>query len=350
LQVAAILFVSAGCHTLWHRNKFLEQSVTPDTTLPHELAKTTMPSYRIEPPDILLIDAVKIIPKEPYQIEPLDLLTILVEGTPPESPILGEFRVDASGKVILGPGYGQVSVEGLTVEEAQARIQQHLATILQAPEVSVSLAQPAARQAISGEHLVSQDGTISLGTYGTVRVVGMTVPQARAAIEEHLSQFLEDPQIAVDVASYNSKVYYIILQGAGLGDRLFRFPITGSETVLDGLGQVQGFSVNQSDKIWIARPGPAGMGCDQILPVDWEALIQGGATSTNYQLLPGDRLYVSEDKLVHLATVIQNVTAPFERLFGFTLLGTQTVQTINRLPTGFQGRGSSSIFALLGGS
>jgi polysaccharide export outer membrane protein len=343
-----LLTIAAGCHTLWHRNKFLEQSVTPDTTLPHELAKTTMPSYRIEPPDILLIDAVKIIPKEPYQIEPLDLLTILVEGTPPESPILGEFRVDASGKVILGPGYGQVSVEGLTVEEAQARIQQHLATILQAPEVSVSLAQPAARQAISGEHLVSQDGTISLGTYGTVRVVGMTVPQARAAIEEHLSQFLEDPQIAVDVASYNSKVYYIILQGAGLGDQLFRFPITGNETVLDALGQIQGWSVNQSRRIWVARPSPGG--CDQVLPVDWEAVAQGGSTTTNYQLLPGDRLYVSEDKLVHLATVIQNVTAPFERLFGFTLLGTQTVQQINRSPSGFRGRGAPSIFAVLAGT
>jgi polysaccharide export outer membrane protein len=338
-----------GCHTLWQRNKFLEQSVAPNTTIPHELAKTTMPSYRIEPPDVLLIDAVKIVPKEPYSIEPLDLLTILVEGTPPESPILGEFRVDSEGTIILGPGYGRVRVEGLTIDEAQRRIEEHLSTILATPEVSVSLAEPAASQSIEGDHIVSQDGTIHLGIYGNIRVVGMTVAQAQAAIEKHLSQFLEDPQVAVDVAAYNSKVYYVILQGAGQGDEINRFPITGNETVLDALGQIDGLSPNQSTNMWIARPAPSGMGCDQILPIDWQGISQGGATSTNYQLLPGDRLFVAEDKWMAFNTVVTKVTAPFERLLGFTTLGTQTVQTINRSPTGYRGsRGILAAAALAG--
>ena len=34
------------------------------------------------------------------------------------------------------------------------------------------------------------------------------------------------------------------------------------------------------------------------------------------------------------------VIAPFERIFGVALLGTQTVQTINRFPLGISGLGS----------
>lgn len=320
----------------------LEETIGAESGIPRELAKTTMPSYRIEAPDVLLLEAVKIVPKEPYEIEPLDLLTILVEGTPPESPIQGEFRVDASGNVILGPGYGRVRVTGLTLQEAQEAIQEHLGKILASPEVAVSLAEPAARQAISGEHLVGQDGTINLGIYGTVRVVGMTLEQARAAIEEHLSEYLKDPEIGVDVASYNSKVYYVILQGGGDGDQVTRIPFTGNETVLDALSQLGSLTPNQSKHMWIARPSPDGLGYDQILPVNWNAISQSGCTTTNYQLLPGDRLFIAEDKFVALNSFVTKVTAPFERMFGFTLLGTQTVQTIIRSPTGFRGISQAS--------
>lgn len=42
---------------------------------------------------------------------------------------------------------------------------------------------------ISGERLVRQDGTISLGFYGDVRVGGLTLPQIKIAIIKHLRGF-----------------------------------------------------------------------------------------------------------------------------------------------------------------
>ena len=78
------------------------------------------------------------------------------------------------------------------------------------------LAQMAAQQQIAGDHLVAPDGKVNLGTYGRVRVVGLTMEEAKAAIEDHLSQTIESPQIALDVLGYNSKVFYVITQGAGL--------------------------------------------------------------------------------------------------------------------------------------
>ena len=50
--------------------------------------------------------------------------------------------------------------------------------------------------------------------------------------------------------------------------------------------------------MWMARPAPAGCGKEQVLPIDWSAIAHGGETKTNYQILPGDRLFIVDDKLV----------------------------------------------------
>jgi polysaccharide export outer membrane protein len=304
---------------------------------PSELRKTTLPTYVVEPPDILLIDAIKLVPKPPYRIESLDILQIVVVGTLLGQDIAGQFVVDPSGMVDLGPAYGKVFVAGQSIQEATTAIDRHLRRILREPEVSVVLAQSSGMQQIAGEHLIGPDGTINLGTYGSVYVAGMTLAQVKDAIEAQLSKYLQDPRISVDVFAYNSKVYYVISQGAGLGDGVTRVPVTGNETVLDAVAQVNGLSRLSSKKIWIARPSPGGKGCEQVLPVNWEEITAGAVASTNYQILPGDRVFIAEDKMIAADTFITKVTAPFERIMGFSLLGNQTIQSANRYPRGLQG-------------
>jgi polysaccharide export outer membrane protein len=312
--------------------------VRPEATpVPTEKSKSSLPSYVIEPPDILLIDAVRIVPKAPYHIEPTDVLQILVTGTLLGQDIAGQFPVDPAGDVNLGPAYGRVKLGGRTIDEATEVVEKHLRRILRSPEVSITLSQAGGQQQIGGEHLVGPDGTINLGTYGRVYVSGMTLEQARAAVEEQLSKSLENPKVSVDVFAYNSKVYYIIVQTGGFGDQLIRVPVTGNETVLDALANVNGTSRASSKKIWIARPAPSGMGCDQILHVNWHEITAGAATQTNYQVLPGDRVFVAESKLIAMDGFVQKITAPFERLLGFSLLGAQSIQTFNRFPDGQQG-------------
>lgn len=307
---------------------------------PSELCMTTLPTYMVEPPDVLLISAIKIVPKPPYLIEPLDILQIVVVGTLLGQDIQGQFAVDPSGMVDLGPAYGKVHVAGQSTDEATRTIDRFLRRILREPEVSVVLAQTSGQQQIAGEHLVGLDGTINLGSYGSVYVAGMTVAEVRDAVEKHLTKYLQEPVISVEVFSYQSKNYYIISQGAGLGDGVTRVPITGNETVLDAIAQVNGLSRLSSKKIWIARPVPDGRGCDQILPVNWNEITAGANTATNYQILPGDRVFLAEDRFVATETFISKVTAPFERIAGFALLGAQTIQTFNRFPLGNQGSNS----------
>ena len=307
----------------------------PDQEPPKELAKMTLPMYRVEPPDILLIDVLRLVPKAPYEIKPFDVLEIVAPGSNPEAPLADFFQVEPSGRVHLGAQYGAVKVTGMTLSEAREAIRRQLSTSLTDPSVALSIAQIGGQQQIVGEHLVGPDGYVNLGTYGSVYVNNMTLGDARDTIEKHLSNHLESPKISLDIFAYNSKVFYVIAEGGGFGDQVVRLPITGNETVLDAISQIGGIQ-QQSNKrrIWIARPAPSGVGCEQILPVDWVAITKGGSTATNYQVLPGDRIYLAEDRLVKFNSIAARITAPFERLLGFSLLGGQTVQVLQRFPEG----------------
>lgn len=291
---------------------------------PRELQKSFIPPYRIEPPDILVIQAVNLAPHMPYRLKTSDILTIQASGTFLDAPIQGPHPVQIGGIIHLGMPYGAVSVAGLTLDEARSAITTKLREQLREPQVSVSLAQVGSLQQIEGEHLVKPDGTVRLGSYGSILIIGMTLDEAEAAIERHLSQFLENPDVSVDVYAFNSKTYYVILQGAGLGDQLYRFPYTGNETVLDAISQVGGLAQVSSKRIWIARPGPNWAGGDKILPVDYDSIARRGDVTTNYQLFPGDRLYIEEDQFVALDTQLGKILAPLERLMGFSLLGVET--------------------------
>lgn len=46
--------------------------------------------------------------------------------------------------------------------------------------------------------------------------------------------------------------------------------------------------------------------------------------TTNYQLMPGDRVYVAEDKWVAFDTKVGKILSPFERMLGFSTLGADT--------------------------
>lgn len=337
LGVCAALLASLGCTAFMAPREPIPAApgeVSPASPVPRELEMMSLPTYRIEPPDILLLNAIKVVPKPPHIIEPFDGLLIRAAGALPDQPISDAFFVDPEGMIDLGPSYGKVKVVNLTIDEAKDAIRKQLSETLEEPEVSVSLAVSSGAQQIVGEHLVGPDGRVNLGTYGSVYVTGLTIQEAKAAIEEQLSNYLEKPKVIVDIFSYNSKKYYIITQGGGFGDNIVTQPVTGNETVLDAIAAVGGISQVSSTKIWIARPAPNGVGCEQILPIAYEDITRGASTATNYQLMPGDRVFIAEDPLVKFDAVVTRITRPFERLFGFTSLGASMLDRIERIGLG----------------
>jgi polysaccharide biosynthesis/export protein len=167
IRVALYLLVvlagvgSLGCH-----------SVTPEphgdgNPLPQEQQKVILPDYVIEPPDILLIDALRVVPLPPYKAAPLDTLLITVQNAPPPDTISGLYPIETEGTINLGPSYGSINVVGMSIEQITKAIEKQLEGILKVPpKVAVSLAQTRGTQQIRGEHLVRPDGTIGLGLFG----------------------------------------------------------------------------------------------------------------------------------------------------------------------------------------
>ncbi len=331
--VAALL--TSGCQVINPYNPTLEPPLPPELMTPTEKSKVSLPSYRIEPPDVLQIEMLKLVPLPPYRAEVFDVLQIRVANTLLDQPIDSYFMIEAEGTINLGPAYGTVRVVGMTIDEVKQAIDHKLRQMLRNPGVSVQLARVSGAQPVTGQYLVGPDGTINLRQYGVVHLAGKTVTEARVAVQKHLTQFLDSPELSVEVLAYNSKVYYVITQGAGMGDSVRRLPVTGNETVLDAIANVNGLSQLSSTRIWIARPAPSQFGCQQILPVDWEAITQGARTGTNFQVLPGDRIFIAQDSMLAFNNKFNEITAPFERVLGLVGLANSTVRGYQTMGRGY---------------
>jgi len=268
LGLAGLCLIGTGCHG----PLLAPPSVVP-ADVPRELQKQTLPAYKIEPPDILQIEAVWLpIPEGQTQPD---------KTQPPRA---------------LYP------------------------------------------QPVTGQFLVKPDGTVELGVYGAVQVAGLTIQEARESITGFLAYITglkpAALAVAVDVVQLNSKSYYVITDGAGFGEGVFKFPVVGSETVLDAVSNIQGLhQVASKRHIWVARRGPNGCNCpDQVLPVDWCAITQCGDIRTNYQIMPGDRVYIMAQPLIRTNNFLQKVLAPIQQGLGITLLGSETVNSIRGIP------------------
>ncbi len=121
--LAVVLALLQSGRLPWQRS---DEPPWGDTPVSLAAAEARSPSqrqslgpYRVEAPDVLLIDAVKIVPKPPYHIEPLDVLEVSVLGTLPDQNIAGPHSVEADGTIMLGPAYGAIKVSGLWISEAR---------------------------------------------------------------------------------------------------------------------------------------------------------------------------------------------------------------------------------------
>ncbi len=229
--------------------------------------------------------------------------------------------------------------------------------VLESPDmVIVEVLEAQAGRPISGERLVRPDGKISLGFYGDVYVAGLTIPEAKEKIILHLRKYLSDEALGIvdldsatgepkkgpdgkpvlvepkdssmvfiDVTAYNSKNYYV------LGDVLItgRMPITGNETVLDAINFAGGLMPTAAPQnIRLVRPAPPGACCQQVLPVNLAAITSGGDPTTNYQLMPGDRIIVYRDPIVRFTVFLDRLVAPFQSVMGSILQSSFTIRAV----------------------
>jgi protein involved in polysaccharide export with SLBB domain len=157
-------------------------------------------------PDVVRIDAPRLVPLPMHRVEPEDALFVVANGTSDGKPINGVYPVGPDGAIDLGPTYGgPMTVSGMTASEVEDALTERLTDLASEPAVSVCLARARGADAVPGEHLVRPDGTIRLGPYGSVPVAGKTLPEVAAAVESHLRRYLDRPEVRVSVSAANSK-------------------------------------------------------------------------------------------------------------------------------------------------
>lgn len=235
--------------------------------------------------------------------------------------------------------------------------------VVEPPDIIVvEVLEALAGRPITGERLVRPDGTISLDFYGSVYVAGLTPTEIKEKVVLHLRKYLndeflglieEDPdtgekvpiaavdtdRVFVDVTAYNSKVYYV--EGDVLAPG--RLPITGNETVFDAINYAGGLGPYASvPNIRLVRPAPPGSAQPQLLPVNYEAIVHTGDTTTNYQLLPGDRIVVYRDPIVRTTLFLDRMAAPFNTVVQSIFTYSFAVRGIQSLGQGLFGGGTTS--------
>jgi polysaccharide export outer membrane protein len=264
------VFAACGCQTV----RTPEEKIA-NSNIPNEFKKVSMPDYVVEPPDMMIVEVLEALPGR---------------------PISGERLVRPDGKITLG-FYGDVYVAGLTLPEVKEKIVLHLRKFMQDEALG----------------LIKVDGV-------TGEIIRDPKTDLPIGIEPR-----DSDRVFVDISAYNSKNYYV------LGDALVtgRMPITGNETVLDAINYAGGLSPTAAPQnIRLVRPAPPGACCEQVLPVNLAAITSGGDPTTNYQLMPGDRIVVYRDPIVRFTVFLDRLAAPFQTVIGSMLQTAFTIRAV----------------------
>jgi protein involved in polysaccharide export with SLBB domain len=145
-----------------------------------------------------------------------------------------------------------------------------------------------------GEQRVLADGTISLSRFGTLLVANKTLPEVEVLVRATIAKEVKEPgPISVRLAESHSKFFYVLGEVNAQG----AYPLTGRETVLDGIAAACGLTCRAAKcRIILSRPTAPDC-CRIVVPICYDEIVQHGDTTTNYQLMPGDRIFVPSQSL-----------------------------------------------------
>lgn len=147
---------------------------------------------------------------------------------------------------------------------------------------------------LSRQVTVRPDGRISLPLIGDVTAVGLTTSELRDSITEKLTEYKENPTVAIVVMTVNS--YYFYTQGA-VGNT-GKIPLLSRTTLIQAITLAGGLAPDAvRSRITIFRLGRDG-GPPQKIVVSYDEIILRGGE--NIVLKPGDTLVVPSETMVLL--------------------------------------------------
>lgn len=139
---------------------------------------------------------------------------------------------------------------------------------------------------------VAPDGTISYLQAQNIKVAGMTIDEARLAIEKGLASNFRSPRVIITPQEVGSKRFTILGKVINKGVVTLERPITLVEAIANaggietGLFEQNTVELADLDRSFVSRSG-------ERLPVDFRRLLNDGDMSRNIEIEPNDFIYVA---------------------------------------------------------
>lgn len=155
-----------------------------------------------------------------------------------------------------------------------------LVTVWDHPEITTPAGNQ--QQAVTNGRLVYPDGTLFFPYVGKVQVAGKSIAEVRTMLTEQLAEYIERPQLDVNVVSHGGQVS---LQGAFVDTA--PQPITTRPLTLSQAIGAAGINAEQADLagLVLIRDG-------QRYALDLDALSRNEQARQEIYLKPGDRLFL----------------------------------------------------------
>ena len=130
---------------------------------------------------------------------------------------------------------------------------------------------------------VGPDGMISLALIGEVKADGLTRAQLIDELKTRLGEYLNDPQIDVQVTKVNSKKYLVTGEVGRPGD----YPLVGKTTIFEALTIAGMRDTANQKKIYVLRG-------TKRFNFNYKEVLQGKNLAQDIPLENGDRIIVPQ--------------------------------------------------------
>ena len=161
---------------------------------------------------------------------------------------------------------------------------------------------------------IRPDGKISFEDLGEIEAAGRTPAQLVNILRGKVLDLYKlegDKPIDVRIATFQSKVYYVLGQVMSPGPKIY----TGRDTALTAIAHARLNPMAWKERIQVIRPSQDENVKPRIFEVNFERMVVRGDTSKDVLLQEGDIIFVPPTVLAVVALKIEEVLRPIARAF-----------------------------------
>lgn len=152
--------------------------------------------------------------------------------------------------------------------------------------------------------MVGPDGYVNLPYAGTVKLSGLTIPEATALLKDKLGEYLKIPDMAVMVTQYGPRKVYVLGEVRTPGVHTMSWD---NMNIIAALSNAGGIAIKGRPKhIAVVRRVE---GKVQMQEVNFDRLVEQADLTQNVALLDGDLVYVPKSNKIDLNTDIMPIVS-----------------------------------------